>query len=69
MDQLIGAYKEYIVIERNELDKIEKLAIRKLEDNELKGLSEAYIEAKSVLDLIKEIKRLNIYNNDFEIKN
>lgn len=68
MDQLIGNYKEYIVIERSELERIEKSAIKKLEDNELRGLSEAYIEAKAVLDVVREIKRLNIYNNEFKIK-
>ena len=68
MDQLIGSFKEYIIIERKELETIEKLAIKKMEDNELRGLSEAYIEAKAVLQTIKEIKRLNIYNNDFKIK-
>ena len=68
MDQLIGNYKEYIVVERKELERIEQSAIKKLEDNELRGLSEAYIEAKSVLMTIKEIKRLNIYNNEFKIK-
>jgi hypothetical protein len=68
MDQLIGSFKEYIIIERKELETIEKLAIKKMEDNELRGLSEAFIEAKAVLQTIKEIKRLNIYNNDFKIK-
>lgn len=68
MDQLIGNYKEYIVIERSELERIEKSAIKKLEDNELRGLSEAYIEAKAVLDVVREIKRMNIYNNEFKIK-
>lgn len=68
MDQLIGNYKEYIVIERSELERIEKSAIKKLEDNELRGLSEAYIEAKAVLDVVREVKRLNIYNNEFKIK-
>lgn len=68
MDQLIGNYKEYIVIERSELERIEKAAIKKLEDNELRGLSEAYIEAKAVLDVVREVKRLNIYNNEFKIK-
>jgi hypothetical protein len=68
MDQLIGSFKEYIIIERKELETIEKLTIKKMEDNELRGLSEAFIEAKAVLQTIKEIKRLNIYNNDFKIK-
>lgn len=68
MEQIIGSYKEFIVIERSELEKIEKLAILKLEDNELRGLSEAYIEAKAVLDVIREIKRLNVYNRNFEFK-
>lgn len=68
MEQIIGSYKEFIVIERTELERIEKLAILKLEDNELRGLSEAYIEAKAVLDVIREIKRLNVYNRNFEFK-
>lgn len=68
MEQIIGSYKEFIVIERSELEKIEKLAILKLEDNELRGLSEAYIEAKAVLNVIREIKRLNVYNRNFEFK-
>lgn len=68
MDQLIGSFKEYIVIERKELEIIEQSAIKKLEDNELRGLSEAYIEAKAVLDVVKQIKRLNIYNQEFKIK-
>ena len=68
MEQIIGSYKEFIVIERSELERIEKSAIKKLEDNELRGLSEAYIEAKAVLDVIREIKRLNVYNRDFEFK-
>lgn len=68
METIIGSYKEFIVIERSELETIEKAAIKKLEDNELRGLSEAYMEAKAVLDVIKEIKRLNVYNRDFQFK-
>lgn len=69
MDQLIGSYKEFIVIERSELAKIEKMAKQKLEDNKERPLSEMSIEARSVLSVIEWIKENNIYGKDFEIKN
>ena len=69
MDQLIGSYKEFIVIERSELAKIEEMAKQKLEDNKERPLSEMSIEARSVLSVIEWIKENNIYGKDFEIKN
>ena len=68
MEQIIGAYKEYIVIPRIELDKIEQEAKNKLEVHTGRPLSEGAIEAKSVLNVIEWIKENNIYNRDFEFK-
>lgn len=68
MEQIIGAYKEYIVLPRIELDKIEQSAKNKLEVHTGRPLSEGAIEAKSVLSVIEWIKENNIYNRDFEFK-
>lgn len=68
MEQIIGAYKEYIVIPRIELDKIEQSAKNKLEAHTGRTLSEVAIEARSVLSVIEWIKENNIYNRDFEFK-
>jgi hypothetical protein len=68
MEQIIGAFKEFIVLERESLNQIEYEATQKLKANEDRGLSEGYIEAKAVLDVIKWIKENNIYNKDFKIK-
>lgn len=63
MDQLIGAYKEYIVIEREYL-------------NELIKERETYIGSKGLYGqgigegmerIINKIKENNIYNKGFEI--
>ena len=66
MEQIIGNYKEYIIIERSEIDKIEAEANLKLQNHHT--MSEASIEARSVLDVIKWLKENNIYNRDFHIK-
>ena len=68
MQTIIGNYKEYLVIERKELDKIQKMAEDKIERNKERPMSEAVIEARAILQLINEVKELNIYNNEFQIK-
>jgi hypothetical protein len=68
MEQIIGSYKEFIVIERKELEKIEEQANHKLNSNTEAPLSESSIEARSVLELINWIKDNNIYNKEFQIK-
>lgn len=67
-NQIIGNYKEFIVINRSELKKIEESVINKLEKNKDRPMSESSIEARAVLDLIGWIKENNIYNHDFKIK-
>jgi hypothetical protein len=68
MEQIIGSFKEFIVLEREALNELEYSATQKLKSNEDRGLSEAYIEAKTVLDVVEWIKENNIYNKDFKIK-
>jgi len=68
MEQIIGAYKEFLVIERKALEEIEQSAKHKLDNHKDKPLSESTIEAKAVLDIINWIKEKNIYNQDFKIK-
>lgn len=69
INQLLGAHKEFIVIERKGLEVIEQSAKQKLDNNKDRPLSESSIEARSVLSLIEWIKENNIYNKGFEIKN
>jgi membrane-anchored protein YejM (alkaline phosphatase superfamily) len=68
MEQIIGNYKEYVIIERKELDKIEQEANLKLNNHKGEPMSEASIEARSVLDVLEWLKENNIYNRDFHIK-
>jgi hypothetical protein len=68
MEQIIGSFKEFIVLEREALNELEYSATQKLKSNEDRGLSESYIEAKAVLDVVQWIKENNIYNKDFKIK-
>ncbi len=68
MEQIIGGFKEFIVLEREALNELEYSATQKLKSNEDRGLSESYIEAKAVLDVIQWIKENNIYNKDFKFK-
>lgn len=68
MGQIIGSFKEFIILEREALNQIEYDATQKLKANEDRGLSETYIEAKAVLDVINWIKENNIYNKEFKIK-
>jgi hypothetical protein len=68
MEQIIGSFKEFLILERGALNELEYNATQKLKANEDRGLCEAYIEAKAVLDVIQWIKENNIYNKDFKIK-
>ena len=68
MEQIIGAHKEFIVLERKALEVIEQSAKQKLENNKERPLSESSIEARSVLSVVEWIKENNIYNKDFKFK-
>ncbi len=68
MEQIIGGFKEFIVLEREALNELEYSATQKLKANEDRGLSESYIEAKAVMEVVQWIKENNIYNKDFKLK-
>ena len=53
----------YILISKEFINKIEMSANAKLQNNSNRPLSEASIEARSVLQLIHHIKDNNIYDN------
>jgi hypothetical protein len=64
MDQLIGAYKEFIVIERKVLEDLIEYA------EELKNEPGVHTQglSKGIEYAINKVKENNIYNNDFKIK-
>ena len=68
MEQIIGDYKQFIVIERELLEDLQKKAEEKIEDGIWVRSNDLYIEGKTTLGLIKIIKENNIYNKDFKIK-
>lgn len=68
MEQIIGAHKEFIVLERKALEMIEQSAKQKLDNNKDRPLSESSIEARSVLSVVEWVKENNIYNKDFKFK-
>jgi hypothetical protein len=64
MEQIIGDYKQFVVLERIVLDELLKRA------DQLSQMDDAYsgvrsTEIRNVIDFIKEN---NIYNKDFKIK-
>ncbi len=66
MEQLIGGYKEFVIIERTDLDELKQRAIEllKVADND----TSKYYEAMAIMDTIKFIKERNIYNREFQFK-
>jgi hypothetical protein len=65
MDQIIGGYKEFIVIDRVTIGDLQEQAdILENSDEEFSTLRA--LEIRRVIDFIKA---RNIYNNDFKIKN
>lgn len=61
MDQLIGGFKEFIVIEREVLNEIKREAEEMVNEGKVqRGLG--------MLDVIEAVKENNIYNKEFKIK-
>lgn len=65
MDQIIGSYKEYVIIERKVLDEMNEKAIEL--DSNSKGVYSQGI-AKGIHETIELIKEKNIYTQDLQIK-
>lgn len=64
MEQIIGSYKEFVVIERELLN---ELLEESKEYNNSKGLHAKGI-GKGIERAVERIKENNIYNKDFQIK-
>jgi hypothetical protein len=64
MEQIIGGYKEYVIVERELLNSFSNRA-DELEKE--KGIYSQGI-AKGIKQMIETIKENNLYNKDFHIK-
>ena len=64
MEQIIGDYKQFVVLERKALDELLKRA------DDLSEMDDAYsgVRATEIRNVVKFIKDNNIYNKDFKIK-
>ncbi len=63
---VIGSYKEYILIEREDIQTLKDKAVELLKgaDND----TSKYYEATAILDTIHYLRERNIYNREFHIK-
>ena len=63
---VIGSYKEYILIEREDIQILKDKAIEllKIADND----TSKYYEAMGIMDSIRFIKERNVYNREFKYK-
>lgn len=64
MEQIIGDYKQFVVLERTILDELLKRA------DMLSELDDAYsgVRATEIRSIVELIKENNVYNKDFKIK-
>jgi hypothetical protein len=64
MEQIIGDYKQFVVLERTVLDELLKRA------DILSELDDAYsgVRATEIRSIVELIKENNVYNKDFKIK-
>lgn len=64
MEQIIGDYKQFVVLERTALDELLKRA------DYLSEMDDAYsgVRATEIRNIVNYIKDNNIYNKDFKIK-
>jgi len=64
MEQIIGDYKQFVVLERTALNELLKRA------DDLSEMDDAYsgVRATEIRNVVKFIKDNNIYNKDFKIK-
>jgi hypothetical protein len=63
-EQVIGDYKQFVIVEREILDMLLKRA------DDLSEMSDAYsgVRATEIRNIVNYIKDNNIYNKDFKIK-
>lgn len=61
---IIGGYKEYILIEREDIQTLKDKAIHLLKDAD--NDTSKYYEAMGIMDTIRFIKERNVYNREFK---
>ena len=69
VNQLVGAYKEFITIERESLKGLEGLADELMHKGSQLHDASMYQKGMGIMYAIEWIKENNIYNKEFEIKN
>jgi len=64
MEQIIGDYKQFVVLKRTVLDELLKRA------DQLSEMDDAYsgVRSTEIRNIVNFIKDNNIYNKDFKIK-
>lgn len=65
--QIIGNHKEFIVLERKELENLEQALKKVLKETDIH--TELNKRAYYSLDIVEWIKENNLYTKDFQIKN
>lgn len=65
-NEIIGEYKEYIIIERSDLHQLKDKA-KELFANADNDISN-YHRAAAIMDCVQFLKERNIYNREFQIK-
>ena len=65
-NEIIGGYKEYIIIERSDLHELKDKAAQLLSeaDNDISN----YHKGITIMEVVKFLKERNLYNRDFKIK-
>ena len=68
MDNVIGGYKEYIILEREALNEFEAKVSAIMEEGQHDHNVEQIRKAKIMRECIDWIKKNNIYTQDFKYK-
>lgn len=68
MSNVIGNYKEFVIIERESLNLLEQTVSKSLEEAQNDHNVEDIRKAKVWIEAIEWIKKNNIYTQDFQIK-
>jgi len=62
----IGVYKEYLLIERKDIEALKETAINLLKDADTD--TSKYHKGMAIIDTIHYLKERNIYNREFRYK-
>jgi hypothetical protein len=69
MDNVIGGYKEYVILERDALNEFESKVTVLMTEGQNDHNVEQIRKAKVMIECIEWIKANNIYTQDFKFKN